>query len=85
MNIRLTPHLEALVREWIAAGSYSSAGEVVYEAMRLLELEDRLPSLKLQRLHREIREGLDSGPAKTFEPSNIKRRARKKIRAKRTR
>lgn len=85
MNIKLAPHLEEMIRERISGESYSSANEVIHEALRLLELEDRLPSLKLRRLRQDIREGLDSGPAKPFEPSNIKRKARKKMRAKRTR
>ncbi len=85
MNIRLTPHLEEMIHERINAGSYSSANEVVHEALRLLELEDRLPSLKLRRLRQDIREGLDSGPTKPFDPRQIKRKARKKIQARRTR
>ncbi len=32
MNISLTPHLEEMIREKIASGSYNSASEVVREA-----------------------------------------------------
>ena len=63
MNISLTPRLEEMIRQKIASGSYSSASEVVREALRLLELEDQLRILKLQRLRQDIREGLESGPA----------------------
>jgi antitoxin ParD1/3/4 len=78
MNISLTPHLEELIREKIASGSYTSASEVVREALRLLEQEDQLRALKLQSLRQHIRDGLDSGPSKPFDPQLIKRAARQK-------
>jgi antitoxin ParD1/3/4 len=78
MNISLTPRLEEMIREKIASGSYSSASEVVREALRLLELEDELRNLKLRRLRNDIREGLDSGPSTTFETDKIKRAARRR-------
>jgi antitoxin ParD1/3/4 len=78
MNISLTPRLEEMIREKIASGSYSSASEVVREALRLLELEDELRNLKLRRLRNDIREGLDSGPSTTFETDKIERAARRR-------
>ena len=80
MNIRLTPHLEEMIREKIASGSYNSASEVVREALRLLEQEDQLRSLKLQKLSQDIQEGLDSGSSTVFDPQDIKRIARQKNR-----
>jgi putative addiction module CopG family antidote len=53
MSISLTPHLEELVREKIASGSYNSASEVLREALRLLEQEDQL-RLKLQNLRQDM-------------------------------
>ena len=61
MNIRLTPHLEKMIRAKIASGSYNSASEVVREALRPLEEEDQLRSLKIQSLREGIRDGLESG------------------------
>jgi antitoxin ParD1/3/4 len=84
MNISLTPRLEEMIREKIASGSYSSASEVVREALRLLELEDQLRSLKLQRLRQDIREGLESGATTSFEPAKLKQAARQKRSSKRT-
>lgn len=78
MNISLTPHLEKMIREKIASGSYNSASEVVREALRLMEQEDKLRSLKLERLRQDVREGLDSGPSMVFDPQEIKRVARGK-------
>jgi putative addiction module CopG family antidote len=76
MNISLTPHLEEMIRAKIASGSYNSASEVVRQALRLLEDEDELRSLKLQRLREDLREGLESGPSAVFDPKEIKRAAR---------
>jgi antitoxin ParD1/3/4 len=84
MNISLTPRLEEMIREKIASGSYSSASEVVREALRLLELEDQLRSLKLQRLRQDIQEGLESGQATRFDARTIKQAARQKRYSKRT-
>jgi antitoxin ParD1/3/4 len=78
MNISLTPHLEEMIREKIASGSYNSASEVVREALRLMEQEDQLRSLKLQRLRKDVQEGLDSGSSIVFDPQEIKRIAREK-------
>ena len=41
MNINLTPHLEDIVRQKVASGSYASASEVIREALRLMEEQDR--------------------------------------------
>jgi len=76
MNISLTPHLEEMIRAKIASGSYNSASEVVREALRLLEEEDQLRSLKMERLRKDIQEGLESGPSKVFDPKEIKRASR---------
>jgi len=79
MNISLTPHLEQLIREKIASGSCNSACEVVREALlRLLEQEDELRALTMQRLRQDLREGLDSGASTEFDPQEIKRSAREK-------
>ena len=85
MNISLTPYFEEMIRKKIASGSYGSASEVVQEAMRLLDLKDQLFAVSLIRLRRDIREGMDSGPSEPFEPGKIKRKARKKIKARRIR
>jgi hypothetical protein len=44
MNVNLTPQLEELVRAKVASGMYSSASEVVREALRLMDERARQPS-----------------------------------------
>ena len=72
MNINLTPQLEDLVRQKVASGLYTSASEVVREALRLMDEKDRLLGAKLDQLRQDIREGLDSGPSTSWDPEQIK-------------
>jgi antitoxin ParD1/3/4 len=77
LNINLTPQLEKLVRQKVSSGRYNSASEVVREALRLMDAQDELRSLQLERLRRDIREGLDSGPARPWNMAEVKREGRK--------
>ena len=77
MNINLTPQLEEIIRQKVNSGSYNSASEVVREALRLMEHEDRIRAVQLQRLRQDIEEGFNSGPAIPFDPGELKRIARK--------
>ena len=81
MNINLTPQLEQLVREKVSSGRYTSASEVVREALRLMEEQDRLRAMKLEQLRRDIREGLESGPAASWNVEDMKREGRKQLAA----
>lgn len=67
MNVSLTPELEEFVQKKVESGRYTSASEVVREALRLLEKRDqreteREEALKafqaeLDRRMQEVREG----------------------------
>lgn len=74
MNVSLTPELEEFVQRKVKTGRYSGASEVVREALRLLEQRDQLESIKLTELRKEIRRGLDSGPATPFSADELKRK-----------
>ena len=50
MNVSLTPELEKLVEEKVASGLYTSASEVVREALRLLAESDRQQALRVHQL-----------------------------------
>ena len=76
MNVNLTPQLEELVRAKVASGLYTSASEVLREALRLLEEQDRLKDAKLEQLRGDIRRGLDSCPSETWDTESVKRKAR---------
>lgn len=76
MNVNLTPQLEEMVRSKVASGLYTSASEVVREALRLMDEQDRLRSAKLEQLRDDIRVGLASGPAKKWSAAEVKAQAR---------
>ena len=82
MNVNLTPQLEELVRSKVSSGLYTSASEVVREALRLMEEQDRLRQVKLAELRREVRKGLDSGPSQPWDPKAVKTKARSRLPAK---
>lgn len=77
MNVNLTPQLEEMVRKKVASGLYGSASEVIREALRLMEEQDRLRALKLEQLRQDIHEGLKSGTATPWDPEEIKREGRR--------
>ena len=76
LNINLTPQLEELVRSKVASGLYTSASEVVREALRLLEEQDQLRNARLEQLRGDIRRGLDSGQSASWDAEAVKRKAR---------
>jgi antitoxin ParD1/3/4 len=79
LNVNLTPQLEKLVRRKVSSGRYNSASEVVREALRIMEAHDELQSLKREQLRRDIRDGLDSGPARPWSVAGMKREGRKRL------
>ena len=76
MNVNLTPQLEELVRSKVASGMYTSASEVVREALRLMDEQDRLRAAKLEQLRADIRQGLGSGPSQAWSAEEAKREGR---------
>jgi|APCry1669188970_1035186.scaffolds.fasta_scaffold15992_1 antitoxin ParD1/3/4 len=70
MNVNLTPQLEELVRSKVATGMYNSASEVVRDALRLMAQHDQVHEVKLEQLRQEIKLGLNSGDASTWESAS---------------
>lgn len=66
-----------MVRQKVASGRYASASEVVREALRLLEHQERLRDAKLEQLRRDIEEGLSSGDAEPWNADELKHEARR--------
>jgi antitoxin ParD1/3/4 len=83
INVNLTPQLEQMIRQKVASGLYASASEVVREALRLMEEQERVRTARLEQLRQEIRDGLNSGDPTPWIAEEIKRKGRK-IRASRT-
>ena len=78
MNINLTPQLEEMVRQKVESGLYTSASEVVREALRLMDEKDQIRTARLNQLKKDIQESIDSGPGVPWDPEDIKRTGRVK-------
>ena len=81
MNVSLSPQLEAMVKDKVASGRYTSASEVVREALRLMEQRDQLSAMRLQQLQQDIQDGLASGEPVPWNPEAIKAEGRRRIEA----
>ena len=78
INVNLTPFLEEMVRQKVKSGLYTSASEVVREALRLMEEQDSLRKAKLDTLRQDIRAGIESGTATAWDAEEIKKTVRKR-------
>lgn len=63
-SISLGDHFEDFVDKRVSTGRFKNASEVIRAGLRLLEEEEN----KISALKKAIVEGLDSGPAKNFDP-----------------
>ncbi len=57
MNVSLTPRLANYIREKVDSGLYSSASEVVRDALRLMEQRERYKEEHLAALRAELAGG----------------------------
>ncbi|KPF88793.1 hypothetical protein IP81_17575 [Novosphingobium sp. AAP83] len=60
MNVSLTPELETLIHDKVSAGRYTSASEVVREALRLMEERDQMQELYKASMREKIAAGMAS-------------------------
>jgi len=82
MNISLTPQLEAYIRNKVESGSYTTASEVVREALRLLQEQDAYREMRLEELRKEVAKGLkdiEEGRVETFDKEELKRLGRERL------
>lgn len=63
-SISLGNHFEDFVESTVTNGRFNNASEVVRAGLRLLEAEEN----KIVELRNSIREGIESGRAKDFDP-----------------
>ena len=56
-------HFEHFIQNQLKSGRYSSASEVVRDALRLLEEREELRATHLEALRSQIDEGINSGRA----------------------
>ena len=66
MNVSLTPELDKFIADKVASGRYTSASEVVREALRLLEEHEKSRAARLEEFNRELKRRLDSADRGEF-------------------
>jgi antitoxin ParD1/3/4 len=54
MNVSLTPELENFVQTKVTSGRYTSASEVIREALRLLEEHDKARAVQLEDFRSQV-------------------------------
>ncbi len=54
-------HFEQFIKDQVSGGRYVSASEVVRDALRFVEREERR-KISLEALRSEVQQGLNSGP-----------------------
>jgi antitoxin ParD1/3/4 len=60
MELKLSPEVEDLLRQKLRTGRYSSENELMHEALRLLDEQDRFLDLRREEFGSAIAEGLNS-------------------------
>jgi antitoxin ParD1/3/4 len=60
MNVSLTPELEAIVQTKVSTGHYTSASEVVREALRMMVDRDAFEALCRDNIRAKISKGVGS-------------------------
>jgi putative addiction module CopG family antidote len=55
MQILVSPEVEELITRMIASGRYTCAGEVVREALRMLEEHEQSQAARLEEFNRELK------------------------------
>ena len=54
-------HFEQFIKAQLESGRYSSASEIVRDALRLMEEREQLRRIQIEHLRQQIRAGIDSG------------------------
>jgi antitoxin ParD1/3/4 len=84
MNVSLTPELDRFVAGKVESGRYTSASEVVREALRLLEEHDRARSMQIAAFNKEVGARLASlDRGEHVEPGMARKRIEQKSRRRR--
>jgi len=79
LNVSLPPELENRVRQHVESGLYSSASEVIREALRLFEAYQGVQAANLAALQADIAQGvadINTGRVREVSMSAIKERGR---------
>jgi len=79
VNVSLTPELEKFVEDKVESGRYTSASEVMREALRLLEEQERLRREQVAVFQRELAVRMAAMDRGEFvDPEEVRERLRRR-------
>lgn len=85
MNVSLTPELEKYIQDKVESGRYTSASEVVREALRLMEQKEQEREQALKEFRARLDEGLaEFDRGEWIDGEEVFRRIREKSQLRRT-
>ena len=86
MNVSLTPELEQFVHSKVQSGRYNSASEVIREALRLLEEQERAKAAQLAEFNEELGRRLASlDRGERADPAEVRTRLQRRSEERRKR
>ena len=71
LNIYLSPDLEDWVKAKVQSGQYNSASEVIHHGLYLLQDQDTLYQIKLERLRKDIAISVEAAERGEVAPLDI--------------
>jgi antitoxin ParD1/3/4 len=77
ISLSLSPELVGIVEAKIESGRFASASDVIREALRLLETEERMERNRSRYLRDAWREGVESGDAGPLDFASLREEARR--------
>lgn len=71
LRIVLPPDLEEWVKAKVQSGQYNSVSEVIHHALYLLQDQDTLRQIKLERLRKEIADSVEAAERGELAPLDV--------------
>jgi len=84
VSVALTQEFMALLKEAVDTGEYTSASEVIRDALRHWKRRRALQEINTEELRQLWQEGIASGPGRFKSIDAIKKEARRRVNAART-
>ena len=78
VSVALTPEFMALLKEAVDTGEYTSASEVIRDALRHWKQRRATEEMGIEELRRLWQEGIASGPGRFKSIDEIKKEARRR-------
>jgi antitoxin ParD1/3/4 len=79
LSVALTPEFIRLLREAVESGEYTSASEVIRDALRYWQQRRSAGELSADELRELWRQGIESGPGRFKSVDAIKKEARRRV------